>query len=328
MKILVVRFSSIGDIILTSPVVRCLSAQLGAQVHFLTKSSYANLLHYNPNIARVYTMTAAGLDSTLITSLRHEGYDHIVDLHKNIRSRKLIARLGIPSTNFSKANLEKWLLVNLKFDRMPKAHIVQRYFQAVGALGVTYDGEGLDFYIDPKTECPIPPRPFIAFAIGAAHATKRLPHHQIQEICRQIKYPVALLGGPSENEIGLSLASSSSHVHNFCGQTTLQESAKLIQASSLVLTHDTGMMHLAAALKKPIISIWGSTVPAFGMYPFYPDAATIFEKRFEIADLPCRPCSKLGHSRCPKKHFRCMENQDIPEIIKTSNEFLSKQNTI
>jgi ADP-heptose:LPS heptosyltransferase len=100
------------------------------------------------------------------------------------------------------------------------------------------------------------------------------------------------------------------HVINLCGQLSLAQSASIVGQSARVFTHDTGLMHIAAALRKPIVSIWGSTVPAFGMYPFYPDGLDL-NTTLEVKDLSCRPCSKIGYDKCPKGHFRCMVGQDF-----------------
>lgn len=164
----------------------------------------------------------------------------------------------------------------------------------------------------------------MAFGIGAAHQTKRLPTEKIIAICRGIRQPVVLLGGKEEAAEGEIVAcQAGAHVLNFCGKLTLQESAAVLRQASLVITHDTGMMHLAAAFQRKILSIWGSTVPAFGMFPYFgsgsPSGAggdgTGSNQVFEVENLPCRPCSKIGFEKCPKGHFRCMKEMDVEKIV-------------
>ncbi|MBC7777055.1 MAG: glycosyltransferase family 9 protein [Phycisphaerae bacterium] len=316
MKILLLRFSSIGDIVLTTPVVRCLKKQLGAELHFLTKTAFAPILEENPYVDQVFSFQKEIAPDT-IRGLRAMRYDHVIDLHHNLRSLRLKLALGRPSRSFDKLNWQKWLLVNFKIDRMPEAHIVDRYMATVRHLGVVYDGEGLDYFI-PKgenlDEIEIPSRPFTAFVLGATHATKRLPEEKIIEICRGTTQPIVLLGGKTEQDAGERIAKAAgSHVLNLCARLSLHQSACVVRESSKVITHDTGLMHIAAALQKPIISVWGSTVPKFGMWPFYPTGMNL-NTSIEVLGLGCRPCSKIGFDRCPKGHFKCMKEIEANRV--------------
>ncbi|MDO8365883.1 MAG: glycosyltransferase family 9 protein [Saprospiraceae bacterium] len=321
MKILILRFSSIGDIVLTTPVVRCLKKQLGAEIHFLTKTAFAPIFAANPFVDQVFSFQKE-ISSDLVTRLKSERYDQVIDLHHNLRSLRLKLRLGRPAHSFDKLNWEKWLLVNFKIDRMPDLHIVHRYMATVQHLGVAYDGEGLDYFI-PEGEnldnIELPGQPFVAFVLGATHATKRLPEEKIIEICQRIAQPIVLLGGKTEQETGERISTASgAHVLNLCARLSLHQSACVVRASSQVITHDTGLMHIAAALRKPIVSVWGSTVPKFGMGPFYPRGMDL-NTTVEVSGLRCRPCSKIGFDRCPKGHFKCMraiESAPIASIIK------------
>lgn len=317
MKLLVLRFSSIGDIVLTTPVVRCLQKQLGAEIHFLTKTGFAPILEANPYIHRVHSF-AKEIGPELLQQLKNEAFDHIIDLHHNLRSLRLKLALGIPAHAFDKLNWEKWLLVNLHIDRMPDQHIVQRYMATVAHLGVQYDGEGLDYFIPPTESIdhvPLPAEPFVAFAIGATHATKRLPEEKIIEIGRQTPQPIVLLGGKTEQSAGERIAQVlGNQAINLCAQLSLHQSALVAQRSSRVFTHDTGLMHIAAALRKPIVSFWGSTVPEFGMWPFYPTGMHL-NTSVEVRGLRCRPCSKIGFDRCPKGHFKCMRELPVADVL-------------
>jgi ADP-heptose:LPS heptosyltransferase len=330
MKILILRFSSIGDIVLTSPVVRCLKKQLGAEIHFLTKASFENFQTVNPYIDKVYCFEKDIKE--VVKTLKEEKYDWIIDLHHNLRSFHLKALLGRPSKSFDKINLQKWLLVQFGINKMPKTHIVHRYMDAVAHLGVKYDGQGLDFFIPENEQInlddwflennqikQIQAKNYTAFVIGATHATKRLPEDKIIDICRQLNQKVILLGGKAEFEVGKRIAEQSgSNTINACGLLNLFQSASLVQQSSQVVTHDTGLMHIAAAFNKNIVSIWGNTIPAFGMTPFFkevPEKNVIIEN----THLSCRPCSKIGFDKCPKGHFKCMQNLENTLIINEIN---------
>lgn len=325
MKILLLRFSSIGDIVLTTPVIRCLRRQTGAEVHFLTKQAFESILRPNPYLERVYTFEKE-VDEVL-PALKQERYDWVIDLHHNLRSLRAKWALGRPSRAFDKLNFEKWLLVNTGIDRLPDVHIVHRYLDTVRHLGVRYDGAGLDFFIPPEAE--IQPEKidhrlragaYTAFVMGATHFTKRLPGAKIADICRLMNTPVVLLGGKAEKaESEIVVAAAGPHVVNTCGQLSLHQSASLVRQSVRVITHDTGLMHIAAAFQRPIVSLWGNTVPEFGMYPFYPDGLAL-NTTIENRELSCRPCSKIGYVRCPQGHFRCMNDLPVEAILNASKQ--------
>ncbi len=321
-KVLIIRFSSIGDIVLTTPVVRCLKLQLKAEIHYLTKQAYLPLLEANPYLDRIYCFDKK-LEEVL-QKLRKERYDAIIDLHKNLRSLRVRLVLGARTLTFDKLNFEKWLLVNLKTNTLPEIHLVDRYMAAVAPLGVENDGEGLDFFLLPErtgtAQGLIPQQPYIAFAIGAAHQTKRLPAELAISVCQAIKKPVVLLGGKEEAAEGAEIArAAGAHVDNACGKLSLHGSALVIKEAQKVITHDTGMMHIAAAFQKRILSVWGNTVPDFGMYPYYGSRHLNKNTTFEVKNLSCRPCSKIGFDTCPKGHFMCMRNQDLATMAALAN---------
>lgn len=330
-KILIIRFSSIGDIVLTTPVVRCVKQQVkDAEVHFLTKKSFASVIEHNPFIDRKIYLE--GELAALIPELKQEKYDFVIDLHNNIRTLNLKSKLGVKSFSFNKLNIEKWLLVNLKMNRMPNVHIVDRYMETVKSLGVVNDGKGLDYFISQEDGNAIQKLPeefqkdYIAFVIGAKHNTKKLPADKIISICKKLSRPIVLMGGKEDLDVGEKIASAiqtsnlgPQTVFNACGKFSLNESAALIKQSFKVISHDTGLMHIAAAFKKEIISIWGNTVPEFGMYPYY-GSFEIRNSNFEIKNLSCRPCSKIGFDKCPKGHFRCMVEQDEMKIADEANK--------
>ncbi|WP_114778420.1 glycosyltransferase family 9 protein [Botryobacter ruber] len=323
-KILILRFSSIGDIVLTTPVVRCIKQQVpGAVVHYGTKQAFQGIVANNPYVDKVHLLK--GSLKELVQELQEEQFDYIVDLHNNLRTRVIKFRLGKPSKSFNKLNYEKWLMVNFKLNRLPRVHIVDRYLAAASALGVKDDGKGLDYFIPTQDEVALQslPEPFrngyIAFAIGAQHYTKRLPSERIIDLCERLQKPVMLLGGKEDAATGEAIAAHFSNpatnnqhrtsIYNACGKYNLNQSASLVQQATQVVSHDTGLMHIAAAFGKDIISIWGNTIPEFGMYPF----RTSF-KVLEVQGLSCRPCSKIGYSKCPKGHFKCMRDINFDDL--------------
>jgi ADP-heptose:LPS heptosyltransferase len=320
-KILIIRLSSIGDIVLTTPVIRCLEEQVpDAEIHYLTKKENEPLLRANPHIHRIWTFQDNFRE--LLPLLKRERFDFIVDLHKNLRSHYVRLQLRRPSASFPKVNLQKWLLVKFHWDLLPKVHVVDRYFTAVRKLGVKNDGRGLDFFIPPEDELSPEVLPeihrngYYAFVIGAKHTTKIYPPERVAEVCIRLGKPVVLLGGPGDRARGELIAEVAGvKVFNACGLFSVNQSASLVRQAEKVISNDTGLMHIAAALRKPLVSIWGNTIPAFGMYPYLPQDLQGLSKIIEVKGLSCRPCSKLGYDTCPKKHFHCMNRISENDII-------------
>ncbi len=325
MKFLVIRFSSIGDIVLTTPVVRCIYKQVPtAKIHFLTKPAYAPIVSANPYISKCHYLQN-DITAT-IEKLKAEDFDYIIDLHHNLRTLKVKKALGKKAYSFHKLNIQKWLLTNAKINRMPPVHIVDRYMNTLSSFGIVNDGAGLDYFIPPPEELKIEDIPtshhagYIGVVIGATYNTKRYPVHKVKEFCNSLDHPIILLGGKEDQDNGNEIrAADPFKIYNACGKFSLHESADIIRKAKLVVTNDTGLMHIAAAFKRPVISLWGNTVPAFGMYPYYGNNYLARHDLspydiMEVNHLSCRPCSKIGYSRCPKGHFRCMELLDPLEL--------------
>lgn len=314
MKILIIRFSSIGDIVLTTPVIRCLKNQLSsAEVHYLTKPAFRPVLEANPYIDKLHVLEKNFQDT--VAALRAEKFDLVVDLHHNLRTLRIKTALGVRSVSFNKLNFEKWLMVNFKKDLLPPVHIVDRYLATVEFLGIRNDNKGLDYFLQQeyRLEDLLPPthQRYAGLVIGAQHATKRLPQYKLIEVCRKLNQPVVLLGGKDDAERGEEIAREAGPlVFNGCGMFTLNQSAFLVKMADQIVTHDTGLMHIAAAFGKKITSVWGNTIPGFGMYPYRVPG----NKIVEVEHLGCRPCSKIGYKKCPLGHFRCMNDIDVNRI--------------
>jgi ADP-heptose:LPS heptosyltransferase len=316
MKILIIRFSSIGDIVLTTPVVRVLKTQLdNAEIHYATKKQFAPIFQENPYIDKMHYLE----DSLprLINALRKEKFNVVIDLHNNLRTRIIKQLLGVRAFSFDKLNFQKWLMVNLKINKLPPVHVVDRYLDTASSLGVKNDSLGLDYFIPEKDEIPLEWLPashrdgYVVYAIGGQHATKKLPLKRMIELCSKIKRPIILLGGKEDADQGEAVklffdrdpTPENRHtiIYNACGKCNLNQSASIVKNATHVFSHDTGLMHIAAAFKREVISLWGNTIPDFGMYP-YRTKFTILENNH----VSCRPCSKIGYAKCPKGHFNCM----------------------
>jgi ADP-heptose:LPS heptosyltransferase len=334
-KILIIRLSSIGDIIWTSPVIRCVKNQLqDIELHYCTKIQYRTLVEANPYIDKIHYLEDDL--SKLIRVLKKERFDHVVDLHKNIRTMLIKLRLGVSSTSYDKTWIQRFLLTKFQINFMPNCHVVDRYMGAVKKLGVKNDDRGLDLVIPPGEEVDIRslPDPFrngyTVYVIGGTGMTKILPFAKMVELCDRINRPVVLIGGKEDHErgemlkhffertemsapyeAGLNELNKKTIVFNGCGKYSIGQSASLVKQADYVFGHDTGLTHIAAAFKKTIFSIWGGTVPN----NFYPYGTRFYV--LENTKLNCRPCSKSGRPDCPRGHFKCMKenplNFSLPE---------------
>ena len=324
-KILILRFSSIGDIVLTSPVIRALhNLPQRPEIHFITKKKFAQTLVHNPHLDKLYTFEKEITE--VLSDLKSENYDYIIDLHSNLRSKRLKLALASKSNSFNKLNVRKWLSIKLKYDLLPKMHIVDRYIDTVAFLGATNDGLGLDYFVSDedrdKTKNLIAKykNGYHVFVIGGAHFTKQIPSESLIKISNSSTLPIILVGGPEDHAKGEDIiANSNGKIYNACGEFNLNESASIIEKCNKVVSSDTGMMHIASAFQKPILSVWGNTIPEFGMYPYFAQDKKENNHIFEVKDLSCRPCSKIGYKECPKKHFNCMYQIDLAPLIKVLN---------
>jgi len=332
-KILVIRFSSIGDIVLTTPVIRGIKKDLpDTKLHFLTKLRYRELMESNPYIDKIHTLDKEL--STVIKELKEEHFDLIIDLHNNLRTIIVKLQLNGKSYSVDKLNWRKWLLVNMKANFLPDRHIVDRYLDTVKPLHIENDGAGLDHFISQSDEVDLNSLPkthqqgYIAFVIGAKFATKRLPEDKLITICKGVTSPIILLGDKNDQLIANNVAEQvGNKIFNGCGLYSINQSASLVKQSEMVISFDTGLQHIAAAYNKEIISLWGNTVPEFGMYPYYSREQSNNSKGhiLEVKNLSCRPCSKIGYAHCPKNHFDCMRSISDQEVIDLANR--QKDNT-
>ena len=288
------------------------------------KDAFRSVVEHNPYIDKLHVLAHSW--ELMMEELKTEGYDYIIDLHHNLKTIRLKKELGIKAFSFYKLNVQKYIYTSLKINLLPRVHIVDRYLNTVKSFGVKNDGAGLDYFITKEEETRERDIPashyagYIACVIGAAHGTKRWPVHKWKDFCASLDHPVILLGGKEDASRANEIVSVDNvKVYNACGKFSINESADLVKKAKVVVTHDTGLMHIAAAYKRPIISLWGNTVPSFGMYPYYGDNYLTgrSQKPFDIIQvnkLWCRPCSKIGYDRCPLGHFKCMEKIEVETV--------------
>ncbi|WP_316804514.1 glycosyltransferase family 9 protein [Pedobacter nototheniae] len=302
-----------GDIIYTTPVVRCLKEQIpNAEIHFLTKKEFQYIYQNNPYLTKLHTLKAT-LKET-IADIKEEKFDLIVDLHNNLRTSIIKLSTSIPALTYKKDRLSKLLVLKFRWKRfIDPRHLVERYLDTVKSLGVKNDNKPIDYYIakDYNLSDFLPEshqQKYIAFIIGATHFTKRLPNDKIIAICKEINLPIVLLGGPDVKDNAEVIKNAVGNaIYNTCGITNLDQSVFLVSKAHKVIGFDTGLTHISEAFNKPLASIWGGTTPdLLGVQPY-----KITDSLIAGVDLDCRPCSKFGLEKCPLTHFNCMKN--IPD---------------
>jgi lipopolysaccharide heptosyltransferase II len=339
-KTLIIRFSSIGDIVLSSPLVRVLRAKFpNGQIDFLTKREYSELVRYNPNLNVTQEYDAAtgyeGLRA-LREKLKAERYTHVIDIHNSIRSRILRGRLGADHVYaVDKKVAQRTMLVKLKKNIYKEiVSVADRYVRTVRPLGVTGDGLGLELHIPDEVLFGVSGNiarlrlnrfeKVLGMCPGAKHATKRWPANRFAELgvrfCRENQGAVMLFGGPEDRSLCQSIAAAigAERAFDFSGELSLLETAAAMQYCDAMVTNDTGLMHIAVAMHKKIVALFGSTVREFGFFPTAADSIVLEHK-----GLPCRPCSHIGRSECPEKHFRCMMEIPVDQVMQSVQSFVT-----
>ncbi len=337
-KTLVIRFSSIGDIVLSTPLLRVLRSRFPAsQIDYLTKKEYAGLVrsNHNINVTHEYDPATgfAGLRD-LKRRLKAESYDLVVDIHNSLRSRFVRSMLGVEKISvIDKRIKERTMLVKFKKNLYGDiVSVADRYVETVQDLGVRSDGKGPELHIPDEVLFSVTAKiaklrlnrfeKVLGMCPFARHATKEWPLERYAEVAerfiRDAEGAVMIFGGGDDKErsgvFAGKIASTTNveRVINWTGQCSLLETAAAMQYCDVIATNDTGLMHLANAMNKKLVAIFGSTVREFGFFPYGNDAAVL-----ERAGLYCRPCSHVGRSECPEAHFRCMKEIEGADVWRT-----------
>ncbi|MDD3738867.1 MAG: glycosyltransferase family 9 protein [Lentimicrobiaceae bacterium] len=329
-RFLIIRFSSMGDVILTTALVRCLrKAYPDCIIDFVVKKQFAEVLEGNPHINSLFFYNSDNKNElkNLISELKNNNYSHIIDIQKNIRS--LTLRLKVPAKykwKYSKHVVKRFMLIKFKINLYGKSvvPVYQRYFKAVEKLSVKYDGLGTEMFpsksnIDKVSkwfeENGASQSRCLALAPGAYWDNKRwLPEYYIalaNDLLTNKFDCVVLMGGKGEKELCEHIAGKiNGKVLNASGIFSIGQSAAVLSFCKVLVSNDTGLLHMAQSVKTPVVGIFGPTSKELGFYP-YGDKSRVAE-----VDEPCRPCTQMGKNHCPRKHFRCMKNISVAEVKK------------
>ena len=329
LRILCVRFSSIGDVLLTTPLVRALHRRHPeAELYFVTKRAMAPLVVENPHLTNVLALRPDERLSDFAQRLRALGPTHGLDLHGSLRSAALHWLVPSRWAGYSKRKLARTALISTKIDLYGKhVPVPERYFEAANAAGldVQPDGGPPEFFLPPAArahmthwlaEVGLDQKPFAVLAPGAAHATKRWPMahwRALVERLRQLGFGIVAVGGPQDRPLGAALepeggGGGDGGVVNAAGELSLQETGACLARAAVAISGDTGVMHMATGVGTRVVALFGPTVEPFGFYPYTP-RAVVLERT-----LNCRPCSTMGTERCPLGHHRCLE-EILPDQV-------------
>ncbi len=321
-KILVIRLSSLGDVLLTTPVLRALKKKyIGSEIHFLVKQQFVDAVRFNPNISNLFIYNPDKIHD-LIRELKSANYNFVIDLQNNFRSRKITRSLGIRTYRFSKPTFKKMLLVKLKINLLKDLKsIPERYAEAVDSLEL--DSKGLDLFYPDNIVSQIPEQEkYIGFCPGAQHFTKRwLPEYFIElgKLLKEIGFKIVVFGGSSDKSICEEISNGITGSLNLQNYNDLLQTAVNMKKCKLIVSNDSGLMHTAAAVGVPLISILGSSIKEFGFSPFGVQNVIL-----ENNSLNCRPCSHIGRAECPKGHFKCMKELTPQLIFDQLQNFLKR----
>lgn len=309
-KILIIRFSSLGDIILSFPLINALKKEYPeSEIHYLTKSVYKSLLELNPSVSKIIEYSSQPLRE-LKSVVKSEKYDLVLDIHKNFRSILLTLFSGLNVKRYKKDTLKKFLLVKFKINLFKK--IIPVYHKYISSVGegfagkyISYSTSLLNFNKEKKYDFN-----YIVIAPSSKHFTKTYPKEKFVELINKLKQKVVLVGDESSKDGEIcNYIENETGALNLCGKLGYNELANIIYNSEYVITNDSSILHFSESLSKKVKAIFGSTVKEFGFFPQLNESIV-----FENKNLKCRPCTHIGLPACPLGHFKCMNEIQIEKV--------------
>lgn len=312
-KILIVRLSSLGDILLTTPLIRSIKLEYpNIKLDFLVRQEYEDTIKYNPHLRNIITLNREYDKKKIANLVIGNDYDLIIDLQNNFRSKSIIKYSKAKIVRYKKPYLKRFLLVNFKINRFDDIiPIPKRYADSIPSFNL--DEKGLELFLPKEISPQIADfEKIVAICPGSQHYTKMWPEEFFVKLGNKLSelgYKIILLGGKSDIELCKRLEHQIKDSISFANNNNLVQIAANMKQCNFIISNDSGMMHTALAINKPVIAIFGSTVKEFGFFPYKGTNLVI-----ENNNLSCRPCSHIGLKRCPKKHFKCMKELN-PEMV-------------
>ncbi len=339
MRVLVIRLGSLGDVVYVNGVMTALGMSVpGVVVDVVTKEAYAELLSCHPQLGRLIGFDGLKLHRGVtglvrfVGQLRQTQYDWAFDLHANFRSRIFTA--ASRARNKRRYNKGVWERRVAVWKRKPVLclSVLERYLEPLRPLGVR-DLPDVRIHLSHENRQQalkllrtdhVHNRPrLIALAPGARTETKRWPEERFAQVARMITGrlggQVVIVGDDVDRPLAERVVvETGGCAQSLAGQTTLAELAACLEQCDLLVSNDSGPMHVAAAVGTPVVALFGPTVEGFGFVP-PGDRHRILSR-----DLLCRPCSLHGSRRCPQKHFRCMREIGVEDVFREVQHMLGQ----
>lgn len=336
-KILVIRFSSLGDIILTTPVYKNLkTAWNHCHITVAVKEKYAGILEGNPDVDQLLVLREAESIFSFVRRVRKEKFSILIDLHNNLRSNLVSLLSGATQKiRYKKAFWKRRLFVRQRVqDPELERHTIHRYLDALKNLGITTQ------FVRPEIQMPLsaaqfdfndllsvhdirPGKILVGINPGSVWKTKQWLPERFAEVADRLMdesdCKIILFGSNKDSDSVESVRRSMKHsAINLCGKTDLKQLAGLIARCALFITNDSGPMHLACAANVPVVAIFGTTTKELGFFPCGEKSVVVELK------LPCRPCTLHGSEKCPLTHFRCMREITTEMVLEPCRKFLAE----
>lgn len=319
-SILVIRLSSLGDILLSTPLIRAIKNNYPkSSIDMVVKQQYLDTIINNPNLRNKFVYNPENKQEFL-NEIKTKKYNLVIDLQTNRHSKKILAAAGGIQVKFNKKSFKKFLLVNTKINLLKNSlPIPDRYAETVP--GIRLDETGIDLYTEiPASKALENKSNIIGICPGGRHFTKLWPKDYYVKLSRLLikdGWIVAMFGGLTDRRICLDLKSEVHEIINLQNDDNLLQTAADMKACKAIYCNDSGLMHTASAMHVPVIVFFGSTVKEFGFTP-YKNKHLILENH----TLSCRPCSHIGRHKCPKKHFKCMIDLNPQQAYDTLKKVL------
>jgi len=305
-RILIIRLSSLGDILLSTPLIRAIKSRFPQiEIDFVLREQYTDTLKLNPHLNKIFLYKKNNvLNKNIFDEIAANNYDLIIDLQNNLRSRKITSIAKSKVVRFDKRTFDKFLLVNFKINKLNNApQIPVRYAQTIDDLNL--DNKGIDLFTDKTAnQLIIGKENLIGLCPGARHFTKRYPKEYFIQLANQLYqhgHEVVLFGGKIDKQLCNEIKNEIPFVIDLSNDDDLLQTATDMKICSTIVCNDSGLMHVASSTGTFVVALFGSTIKEFGFTP-YNCNHSIFENNL----LTCRPCSHIGRSSCPKKHFNCL----------------------
>jgi heptosyltransferase-2 len=309
-KILIIRFSSLGDIILSFPLINALKKEYPeSEIHYLTKSAYKAILELNQAISKIILFNDQPL-SELKSEIKNGGYDLVLDIHKNFRSILHTLFSGLNVKRYRKDTIKKFLLVKFKINLFNEiTPVYKKYIKTVGdefaKKYLHYTSTELEFDRTPQYDFK-----YIVIAPSSKHFTKTYPKDKFIDFIKTSSFKVILVGDESNKDKEIcEYIENETDAINLCGRLSYAELANVVFNSEYVITNDSAILHFSEMLGKKVKAIFGSTVKEFGFFPQLENSVV-----FENKNLKCRPCTHIGLPACPLGHFKCMNEIQLEKL--------------